>query len=190
MFRMGVSIRLLDNLEYIVAPGEYRRPFPYFRSVAGLSLVVRQTIVMDRDKSKKFRTSEFVDGISPLEVKQSRGLTEIDFLSYISIPVISQIGNPEEIGLGVIHVDTRLFASPKPLGEVAPSARSGDPAQPPTPGGPAEKTLSMKCRMDKLTEYANNLYDLNDDCVKYLEEMRAVAVPIIELYVKCRAGAL
>jgi hypothetical protein len=190
MFRMGISIRLLDSLEYIVAPGQYRRSFPYFGSVAGLALTVRQTIVMDRDRHKKFRTPDYVNGICPRDIEQTRGLDEIDFLSYIAIPVISQIGNPEEIGLGVMHVDTRLFASPEPLGEVVSSPPLSGQEYSLPPIGPAERILSMKCKMDALTVYANNLYNLNDDCVRYLEEMRAVAVPIIELYVKCRAGAL
>jgi hypothetical protein len=190
MFRMGISMRILDNLEYIVAPGEYKRGFPYFGSVAGLALAVRQTIVMDRDKLKKFRTSDHVNGICPLDIEQTRGLDEIDFLSYIAIPVVSQIGNPNEVGLGVIHVDTRLFASPEPLGEPAPATALADLEYSPPSVNTAEKVLMMRCKIERLTVYANYLYNLNDGCVKYLENMRAVAVPIMELYAKCRVGAL
>ena len=38
MFRVAVSMRWQDTLEYVLAPGEYRKSFPYLGSVAGLAL--------------------------------------------------------------------------------------------------------------------------------------------------------
>src|SRR6185295_13893625 len=102
MFRIGISIKNADFLEYIVAPGEYHAPFPVFGSVLGLALEMRQTIVMDRDRDKKFRNKDHKDGISPGEVEQPRGLDEIDFLSYVSIPVVSRLGEATENALGIL----------------------------------------------------------------------------------------
>jgi len=62
MFRVAFSMRWQDTLEYVVAPGEYRKSFPIFGSVAGLALVSRATIVMDRDNLKEFRSEQYTSG--------------------------------------------------------------------------------------------------------------------------------
>lgn len=176
MFRSAVSLKWNDDLEYISAPGAYKNPFPYFNSVAGLALNVFKTIVMDRDKNKRFRTGDNPDGLCPAQVEQSRGLDEIDFLSYIAIPVAAYLGQPEQTRLGILHVDTRLFAAP----------RDFSPKHVPD----QENVFSYTLDPVRLTEYANNVYDEEDAGIKYLEDMRAVLVPILQLYLKCRQGSV
>ncbi len=177
MFRVAVSLKWQDDLEYISAPGAYKNSFPYFNSVAGLALIVFKTIVMDRDKNKRFRTGDYPEGLCPAKIEQTRGLDEIDFLSYIAIPVASYLGQPEQTRLGILHVDTRLFAAPRDIFR-------------PTPVPGQEKTFSETLYPAELTEYANNLYAEEDAGVKYLEDMRAVLVPILQLYLKCRQGSV
>ncbi|HLM55084.1 MAG TPA: hypothetical protein VK422_03090 [Pyrinomonadaceae bacterium] len=176
MFRMGITIMLPDNLEYIIAPGEYKQPFPLRRSVAGLALAARQTIIMSRDRSRIFRDENEVS-ITPGDREAPRGFEEVNYLSYISIPVVSRLGDREEQPLGIINVDTLLFAAPaeKIIGERV------------SEGGKftVETAMSPKA----LRGYAVRLYDEDDPAVKYLEDMRAVAVPLLELYLKCRQGA-
>jgi hypothetical protein len=196
MFRVSVSIRWRDNLEYIVATGEYRKSFPYYGSVAGMSLLVRRTIVMNRDKYKKFRTGDFVEGKTPNQADQPRGLYEIDFLSYICVPMVSSLGKPEEQSLGVLHVDTKLFACPK--GTLpADSCRQSDADSKQEiyrivigadPGERLEDKL--KERLKEFEAYACNLYEQNDSIIDYLESLRGVVVPLLELYKKCRTGAI
>lgn len=180
MFRMGITIRQGDNLIYIAAPGEYRKPFPYYGSVAGLALHVRQTIVMDRDKNKKFRTETYKDGLSPVSVEHARGLDEIDYLSYVSVPVASNLSNPEEVGLGIINVDTRLFAVPDSEMSKLKVVEQLE-----------EKVFRAKTSKKNLNRWSANLYGQEADkvnAVKYLEEMRGVIVPILELYLKGLPG--
>ncbi|MEK6323369.1 MAG: hypothetical protein AABN33_17150 [Acidobacteriota bacterium] len=176
MFRIAVSLKFEDNLEYIGAPGAYRKPFSYYSSVAGLALFVRQTIVMDRDKYKRYRNSDFPEGLCPNDKEMSRGLDEIDFLSYIAVPVASSVGQHEETPLGVLHVDTRLFAAPPE--DFAASIVDSE-----------QGIYTAKLSRENLTDYANNLYDNDDAGVRYLEEMRAVLVPVLQLYLKCRQGS-
>lgn len=184
MFRMGISVRIGDNLEYIIAPGAYSKSFSFMQSVAGLSLRVRQTIVMDRDIQKKFRHHEFQDGKTPADFESGRGLKEIDFLSYISVPVVSHLGNRQEVALGVCHVDTKLFAVPHDeLVRANPVQQEGVSEQ----GG---HIFEANITLEDLKKWANALYAEDDAAVKYLETMRAVIVPILELYLKCRTGAL
>ncbi len=182
MFRVAVSMRWNDTLEYIVAPGEYKKAFPYFGSIAGLALTVRQTIVMDRDRFKKFRTQDYVDGKSPSEVDQPRGLQKIDYLSYIAIPLIRNYGKKGEFPLGVLHVDTKLFALPQNSANLL-----GEDLNNIEPG-----IHELKCTrkdLDEFVKHASNLYDLQDENIRYLEKMGAVILPLIELYEKCRTGA-
>lgn len=196
MFRVSVSMRWRDNLEYIVATGEYRKSFPYYGSVAGMSLLVRRTIVMDRDKYKKFRTGDFVEGKTPNQADQPRGLYEVDYLSYICVPMVSSLGKPEEQSLGVLHVDTKLFACPK--GTLpADSCRQADADSKQeiyrivvgaNPGERLEDKL--KERLKEFQAYACNLYEQNDPIIDYLESLRGVIVPLLELYKKCRTGAI
>jgi hypothetical protein len=96
MFRVGIAMRRQDKLEYIIAPGQYGASFPVMGSVAGLALLMGQTIVMDRDKNKKFRSKDYGRGVCPLEIEQPRGLDEITYLSYFSIPIVARVGSPEE----------------------------------------------------------------------------------------------
>lgn len=178
MFRVGVTMRWQDMLEYLVAPGEFKKSFPYFGSVAGLALLSRRAIVMDRDKNKKFRAKDFDRGRCPTDIEQPRGLDEIDFLSYISIPVVSRLGKPGEIGLGVVNIDTKLFVTTTELkGKllVAPDA--------------LRVVYGAKIVRSKLTTYANGLYEENDEDVKFLIELTDIIVPVLELYLKCRQGA-
>jgi len=183
MFRIAVSLKWQENLEYIGAPGAYQKSFSYFSSVAGLALFVRQTIVMDRDKNKRFRTTQYPEGLCPAKIEQPRGLDEIDFLSYLVVPVVSSIGQAEETALGILHIDTRVFA----IEAGSSASRSFEFAE--NIGDPAQKVYRAKLRRSDLTEFANNLYDRDDQGVKYLEEMRAVLVPILHLYLKCRQGS-
>lgn len=177
MFRMGITITLPENLEYIVAPGEYKQPFPLRRSVAGLALSTRQTIVMYRDEARLFRDENEV-GTTPGRREAQRGFEEANYLSYVSVPVVSRLGDREESALGIINVDTLLLvAEAEQVG--------GDKVV------EDEKTI-VRTRMSpkQLREYAADLYDENDAAVRYLEDMRAIAVPLLELYMKCRQGAV
>lgn len=184
MFRVAISMRWQDNLEYVVAPGEYKKDLPYYGSVAGLALEVRRTIVMERDKYRKFRTQAYLDGKTPSEIGQPRGLHNIDFLSYIAVPMTTSFGKQEEEGLGILHLDTKLFAYPSglmtnravPLGNID-SSRD------------LYKLKLKRAELEKFTEETSNLYDLNDEKIEYLEQMRDVIVPLLELYKKCRTGA-
>jgi hypothetical protein len=171
MFRVGVLRREKDDLAYLVAPGQYRAPFRYFGSVAGLALMVRQTIIMNRDRTKRFRARDYRDGVCPRDIEQWRGLDEIDYLSYVSIPVATQLGTPKEAGLGVINIDTRLFVTHCKLEGVPVNAKEGVYRTRLTPG--------------QLTESAVNLYEENDQDVEYLERLTETIVPVMELYSRC-----
>jgi hypothetical protein len=187
MFRVAISMRWQDNLEYIVAPGEYKKSFPYHGSVAGMSLVVRKTILMDRDRFKAFRTSDYIQGRTPNEADQSRGLEKADYLSYVAVPMSSNYGKPEETGLGVLHLDTKLFAcTMETLKKDFPELEPGQPDE------EKREIYAVECKakeLDKFTLYANNLYEQRDDNITYLENMRDVIVPLLELYKRCRTGA-
>ncbi len=172
---MGISARWQDTLEYITAPGEYRMPFKFTGSVAGLALLFRKTIVMDRDKQKRFRNAEFADGITPGKVEQSRGLDEIDFLSYVAIPIISRLGAPGENPVGIMTIDTKIFVTRSELG--------GEPV----PG--TDGVFRVRLRRSELTEFGSHLYDQEDHCVEYVERLTKVITPSLELYSKCRIGA-
>ena len=176
MFRVGVAIRHQDVLEYIVSPGQYLASFPYFGSVAGLSLIVRQTIIMDRDKTKKFRSKDYRDGICPRDIEQWRGLDEIDFLSYVSIPIVSRLGHSTENTLGVVNIDTKIFVTQCELDGHAFEANPGM----------FRKRLTPR----QLNEYASKLYDQEDEVVKYIEKLTRIIEPVLELYSKCRVGAI
>jgi hypothetical protein len=175
MFRMSIFIKTQEYLEYIGGDTAGRKPFPFTGSVAGLALRSHQTIVMDRDKNTRFRTTEDQEGICPVDVEQQRGLKEIAYLSFISIPIITESGNPWETTLGIMSASTRLFAVK----------------------AAASKTLNHQCgesyrvkaRLSALTEMANLIYDQDDASVHYLEGMRTVIVPLLELYLRCRQGA-
>lgn len=175
MFRVGVSVRWQDNLETITAPGQYRVPFPYRNSVAGLALEFRQVIVMDRDIRKRFRNKEHPDGISPKAIEQNRGLDEIEYLSYVAIPIVSRPGRPGENPVGVVTVDTRLF--------VTHSRLEGDPIK------ASEGIFRTRLRRSELSDFATNLYDQEDEDVNYIESLTRVITPVLELYSKCRVGA-
>lgn len=175
MFRVAVSIKNADLLEYIVAPGEYHGSFPRLGSVAGLALEMRQTIVMDRDRDRKFRNKDHKEGISPGEIEQSRGLDEIDFLSYVSTPVVSRLGESTENALGILNVDTRIFVSRQEL--------EGEQEE------GADDVFSISITRKQLTDMAALLYEDNDEALKYLENLTKIVRPILELYARCRVGA-
>jgi hypothetical protein len=203
MFRMGITIMLPDNLEYIVAPGEYKQPFPLRRSVAGLALAARQSIVMSRDRSRMFRDEINDTSVTPSQREAPRGFEEVNYLSYVSVPVVSRLGDQEEYPLGILNVDTTLFVAPPAPAIPAPAPpAAGAPPPPParvawgdgfvvgrrTDGGKVVVDAEMSPK--SLREYAANIYDQNDDdAVLYLEEMKAIAAPLLELYLKCRQGA-
>jgi hypothetical protein len=200
MFRVSVTMRWRDMIEYIVTTGEYRNTFPYHGSVAGMSLLVRRTIVMDRDRYKKFRTSEFLEGKTPNQADQPRGLYEIDYLSYICVPMVSSLGKPEEQPLGVLHVDTKLFACPnseEKFGKYLVKANA-DPKQEiykiviAAEEGESEDKLKerVKKKLKEFEAYACNLYEHHDPIIEYLEDLKGVVVPLLELYKKCRTGAI
>ena len=54
----------------------------------------------------------------------------------------------------------------------------------------ADGTIRAEVTQATLNEWGARLYDAEDEAVKYLEDMRAVAVPIMELYLKCIQGTL
>ncbi|MGH9875645.1 MAG: hypothetical protein ACRD9S_24580, partial [Pyrinomonadaceae bacterium] len=174
MFRVGVAARWQDTLEYISAPGEYRVAFPFLRSVSGLALLFHQTIVMDRDKDKRFRDKDHTDGVSPHEIEQPRGLDEIDFLSYVAVPIIGHFNGTTENQLGVVTIDSKLFIAPDLGGDVI---------------NASEGVFRGRLRPRELTEYASRLYDPEDADVKYIEQVTRIIVPVMELYAKCRVGA-
>lgn len=175
MFRVGISVKRQEFLEYIVAPGAYGNRFPYFHSVAGLALSLPQTIVMDRDIDKTFRSKNHAAGIRPRDIEQSRGRDIIDFLSYVSIPIVRRLGKVTELRLGVVHVDTRLFVSRSKL--------EGQPVK------GEQGTFRAHLRRSELTEFANNLYEPDDEALGYLQELSEIIKPVLELYSKCRVGA-
>lgn len=175
MFRVGVAMKWQDTLEYISAPGEYRVAFPFQRSVSGLALVSRQTIVMDRDRNRRFRDKDHGDGICPNEIEQVRGLDEIDFLSYIAVPIVGRFGSSNENNLGVVTIDSKLFVAPRL--EDAQAVK------------PSEGIFRALLTPRQLTEYASRLYEHEDADVKYIEKVTRIIVPVMELYSKCRIGA-
>jgi hypothetical protein len=175
MFRVGVAARWQDTLEYISAPGEYRVAFPFLRSVSGLALLSRQTIVMDRDSNRRFRDKDHGDGICPSEIEQARGLDEIDFLSYVAVPIIGRSGSSNENNLGVVTIDSRLF--------VAPELKNAERVK------PGEGIFRAKLTPRQLTGFAAQLYEHEDPDVKYIEKVTKIIVPVMELYSKCRVGA-
>jgi hypothetical protein len=181
MFRVAVSVKWQDNLEYITSPGEYKQPFPFNGSVAGMALLVRSTIVMARDWEKEFRTSAFPNGIWPGKHEQNRGLDELDYLSYIAVPVVGNFGKPEEYGLGILHVDTKLFVIDDP-NEI-------DAHPDPQSGMQALELTREQIRKTLVRKYAVNLYCHNDKSLEYLENVRNVLAPVLQLYLKCRQGS-
>jgi hypothetical protein len=197
MFRVAISMRWLDNIEYVVTAGEYLQSFPYNGSVAGMALQVKKTIVMNRDKYKKFRTSAFLDGKTPSQADQPRGLYDIDYLSYITVPMASSFGKPEEQALGILHLDTKLFACPK-----KPFPPAGARLQSRTESGQeifsilikedGGKSLrdNLEQKLDELEGYACNLYTQSDQIVEDLVKMKDAIIPLLELYKKCRTGAI
>lgn len=185
MFRVAISMKWLDNLEYVVAPGEYKKNLPYAGSVAGLALEVKQTIVMDRDRYKKFRGKSLPDGKTPNETDEPRGLHRIDYLSYIVVPMTSSFGRQEETALGVLHLDTKLFGYPKGF---FPEGSCGDYATE-ISGSDVYRVTRKRSELGKFANYACNLYEEKDELIESLERMRAVIVPLLELYQKCRTGA-
>ncbi|HXF40281.1 MAG TPA: DMT family transporter, partial [Blastocatellia bacterium] len=174
MFRSWVQLKWQDNLETIDAAAAFSQPFPYLFSVTGLALDTLNTIVMERDKYKRFRSTQYPHGIAPAKIEQPRGLTEIDYLSYITVPVASDMGQPEQTKLGVLDVDTKLFAV-KPADLKIISEDNG--------------VCTARMSPDELNQLANNLYDQKDAGVEYLEDMRAVLVPVLKLYLRCRQGS-
>ncbi len=175
MFRVGVSLRWQDKLETITAPGQYRVPFPYQNSVAGMALEFRQTIVMDRDIRKRFRNKEYPNGICPKAIEQDRGLDEIEYLSYVAIPIVGRAGSHGENPLGVVTIDTRLFVTPSKL--------AGEPIN------TSQGIFRISLRRSELSGFATNLYEHEDEAVKYIESLTALITPVLELYSKCRVGA-
>lgn len=175
MFRVAISIKQADMLEYVVAPGEYHASFPFLGSVAGLALAMRKTIVMDRDRNREFRNKDHKDGISPGEIEQNRGLDEIDFLSYVSIPVVSRLGEASENALGLLSIDTKIFASHSELAG-KPEDEDGE-------------VSSIRLTRTELTKMAALVYEDNDKEIKYLEDMTKIITPILELYSRCQVGA-
>ncbi|HEY0082032.1 MAG TPA: hypothetical protein VGB61_04525, partial [Pyrinomonadaceae bacterium] len=194
MFRVAISMRWQDNIEYVVTSGEYRRSFPYYGSVAGLSLLVRKPIVMSKDKYKRFRTSAYPDGRTPSQADQPRGLYEIDFLSYIAIPMMSCLGQPDEQSLGVLHIDTKLFACPvtNPPKDAYLQADTDSEIYRIQVEGEDQKKLeeNLGKRLDEFEGYACNLYRQDDPIIKDLEKMKDVIIPLLELYKKCRTGVI
>ena len=183
MIRVAISMKWQDNLEYLVAPGQYQKSFPYLGSVAGLALAVKQTIVMDRDRFKKFRGKDFVEGRTPNDVDQRRGLNKIDYLSYVAVPMSSSFGKQEETGLGILHVDTKLFACSKGYLQLISNKEGGDDCK-----QEIYRLERTRQQLDDFATYASNLYKEHDEYIATLEHFRDVIIPLLELYLKCRTG--
>ena len=182
MIRVAISMKWHDNLEYVVAPGQYKKSFPYFGSVAGLALAVNHTIVMDRDRYKKFRGKDLGEGRRPDDVDQKRGLNLVDYLSYVAVPMSSSFGQQEEFGLGILHVDTKLFAcSEGHFDAICYKERGPD-------GLEIYKLERTRKQLDEFAEFASNLYKEQDEYIQTLEQFRYVIIPLLELYLKCRTG--
>jgi len=182
MIRVAISVKWQDNIEYVVPPGQYKRSFPYFGSVAGLALAVNHTIVMDRDRYKKFRGKDLGEGRTPNEVDQKRGLDKVDYLSYVAVPMASSFGQQEEFGLGILHVDTKLFAC---------SAGHFDAICYKERGTDGQEIYKLQCTrdgLDQFAEFASNIYKEHDEYIENLEQFRYVIIPLLELYLKCRIG--
>ncbi|HYE13294.1 MAG TPA: hypothetical protein VD968_02510, partial [Pyrinomonadaceae bacterium] len=128
------------------------------------------------DRNKKFRTKDDKGGITPPML--DRGFEEIDYLSYVSVPVVSNVGYREEMALGLINVDTKLFAADADDLEGAEETLEGD-----------RTILTLKIKPDELETLAEKLYMHDDEAVNYLEDMRCIVIPLLELYAKCRQGA-
>ncbi|HBB95089.1 MAG TPA: hypothetical protein DC054_06835 [Blastocatellia bacterium] len=175
MFRVGVAIRQQDVLEYLLAPGAYRAAFPCMGSVAGLALLLPHTIIMNRDMDRTFRSKDYKNGIRPKDIEQGRGRDIIDYLSYVSIPLVSHLGTPKENRLGIVNIDTKLFVTRSKLG--------GEQVQ----GDLGIFRVSLK--RSKLEEFANNLYEHNDEAIGDIEKLTETITPVLELYSKCRIGA-
>jgi hypothetical protein len=181
MFRVAVSMRWQDTLEYVVAPGEYKKSFPYFGSVAGLALLSREIIVMDRDRLKKFRSEQYTSGKTPAEAQQPRGLNQIDYVSYIAIPLVINFGKQEETELGILHVDTKLCAASQlPKGATHDDYRDDS----------FFAVTRTREQLEKdLGDWGGGIYNVEDEIIECLKEMRAVVIPVLQLYKKCRTGA-
>jgi hypothetical protein len=196
MFRVAISMKWLDNIEYVVTAGQYLKAFPYYGSVAGMALQVRKTIVMNRDRYKNFRTSDFVQGKTPSQADQPRGLYEIDYLSYITVPMLSSFGTPDEQALGLLHVDTKLFACPKNALPKDARPLAGTDAKSETyrivieRDNQKELEEELNRRMDEFEGYACNLYRQDDPIIEELVKMKDVIIPLLELYKKCRTGSI
>jgi hypothetical protein len=131
---------------------------------------------MDRDINKRFRSRDHPNGICPKEIEQSRGLDEIDFLSYITIPLVSRLGSATENPLGVVTIDSKLFVVPFKLEGTPVKASAG--------------IFRIRLTPQQLNEYANNLYEPHDKDVEYIQGLTKIVVPVVELYSKCRVGAI
>src|SRR6266403_517885 len=130
---------------------------------------------MDRDKDTTFRSKDYKDGIRPTDIEQGRGRDIIDYLSYVSIPIVSHLGTPKENPLGIVNIDTKLF--------VTRSRLSGEQVK----GDPGVFRVSL--RRSKLEEFANNLYEHDDEAIREIERLTKTIIPILELYSKCCIGA-
>ena len=135
---------------------------------------------MDRDKLKTFRSEQYTSGKTPAEAMQPRGLNQIDYVSYVSIPLVINFGKREETELGVLHVDTKLFAA---------MARPQDAVQDPHEDNVFRITRSRTKLESELGEWGSNIYDIEDKTIEFLEKMRLVIIPVLQLYKKCRTGA-
>lgn len=182
MIRVAISVKWQDNLEYVVAPGQYKKSFPYFGSVAGLALAVNQTIVMERDRYKTFRGKDLGEGRTPNAVDQKRGLEKVDYLSYVAVPMSSSFGQQEEFGLGILHVDTKLFACSEGHFD-ANSYKERD-----ADGQEIYKVERTRKELDEFAEFASNIYKEQDEHIRTLEQFRHVIIPLLELYLKSRTG--
>lgn len=179
MFRVGIAAVWGETLEFVTAPGESRQPFKWGGSVAGLALTFRKTIVMHRDRHKRFRSPEFGEGITPQAVEQNRGLDAIDYLSYVSIPIVARRSEPTENPVGIMTIDTKLFVTSYS------DELEGTPAE-----EAGEGVYRTRLTKSELIKFGANLYEQNDECVRLIEDLTKVITPVMELYAKCRIGSI
>ena len=97
-------------------------------------------------------------------------------MAFAAIPIVSRPGSPDENAVGVVTIDTKLFVTRSKLDGQQMNA--------------AEGIFRTRMKRAKLAEYASNLYDQEDLNVKYIEDLTKVITPVLELYSKCRVGAI
>jgi hypothetical protein len=78
--------------------------------------------------------------------------------------------------LGISNIDTKLFVTRAPL--------RGDEVE------GSDGFFRSRLKQKELTRFASNLYEEEDQAVRYVEDHTRIITPVLELYSKCRVGAI